>query len=84
MYKRQTISRLQIGNKVNKDVYKRQEYGSTDDARMDALDQNRKLAWLLKRATDRNGNYILYNYDKFPEELTGEVRLHLSLIHILL
>ena len=74
----------QIKTKVNPQMYfevitkegTKLEYGSTDDSRMDALDQNRKLAWLLKRATDRNGNYILYNYDKFPEELTGEVRLH--------
>lgn len=51
------------------------EYGSTDDSRMDAVGQNRIISWLLKKVTDLNGNYIQYNYEKRPEEGTGEVRL---------
>ena len=48
------------------------EYGKADDAKMyaDVTQQNKTVAvWLLNRATDPNGNYILYKYNNINGEM---------------
>ena len=48
------------------------EYGTTEDTWVDAQsDPYHALCWLLSRVSDRNGNAIVYHYDKSTS--TGEV-----------
>ena len=45
------------------------EYGTTNDSRIET--QNNSgiiLKWFLCKISDRNGNSILFNYDKFPND----------------
>jgi len=49
------------------------EYGSTADSYVKPKNGGFAYAWLLKKATDANGNYMTYTYDTNAE--TGEFRL---------
>ena len=49
------------------------EYGSTEDSYVKPSKGTFAYAWLLKKATDANGNYMTYTYDTNPA--TGEFRL---------
>ena len=41
------------------------EYGSTKDSRIETQNNNKViLKWLLSKVSDRNGNAIIFNYDK--------------------
>ena len=45
------------------------EYGATDDSRLETQhDSGVILKWLLCEISDRNGNSIVFNYDKVPSE----------------
>lgn len=45
------------------------EYGATDDSRLETQhDGGMVLKWLLCKISDRNGNSIVFNYDKVPSE----------------
>jgi hypothetical protein len=41
---------------------KTMEYGSSSDSYIEAQGKSTSLLWLLRKVTDPNGNYILYNY----------------------
>ena len=49
------------------------EYGSSADSYIKPKGSSVAYAWLLKKVTDANGNYMTYTYDNNPE--TGEFRL---------
>jgi hypothetical protein len=49
------------------------EYGSSYDSHIKPKDGSVAYAWLLKKATDANGNYMTYTYDY--NDGTGEFRL---------
>ncbi|MCK5137880.1 MAG: hypothetical protein KAR19_18990, partial [Bacteroidales bacterium] len=48
------------------------EYGNTSDSRL-KLDDNTQWKWMLNKVYDRNGNAILYSYDK--DEGIGKILL---------
>ena len=49
------------------------EYGLSDDSYIKPAGSSAAYAWLLKKVTDANGNYMTYTYDN--DASTGEFRL---------
>ena len=50
------------------------EYGTTNDSRIETQNDNGIiLKWLLCKISDRNGNSIVFNYDKSPKEGTSYI-----------
>ncbi|MDR1372204.1 MAG: FG-GAP-like repeat-containing protein, partial [Dysgonamonadaceae bacterium] len=49
------------------------EYGSSTDSYIEAQGSNVPLQWLLKKVSDRNGNYL--NYEYYENTSNGECRL---------
>ena len=50
------------------------EYGTTNDSRIETQSDNGIiLKWLLCKISDRNGNSIVFNYDKSPKEGTSYI-----------
>ncbi|MDR1682140.1 MAG: hypothetical protein LBS25_01955 [Candidatus Symbiothrix sp.] len=72
----QTITCKYITSKLCFEVKNKEgwtmEYGSSDDSYIKPKDGNAAYAWLLKKATDANGNYMTYTYNK---DSNGEFRI---------